>query len=315
MAAKNAEHFPRVSVIIPTYNRADILPRAVNSVLSQTFTDYEIIIVDDCSLDDTQAAISRFDDLRVHSVKHKRNRGASAARNTGIRYARGEYVAFLDDDDEWLPKFLERQVGILESSPPNVGLVYCWMDMVEDSSGKLAPCSRKTASGDIFEDSLALNIPGQTSVWTIRSSVVRNVGGFDEDLSRYDDADFMCRISQLYQVSVLTEVAAISHFDHEHEQIGHDTPQNLSAAANFLTAHMNRFAAELEKRPRTRATLLRRLAGVEMMRGNHRAAFVALVSAFKLDPAGVSQAILRNNRLSAKILVRSLRNPSSATQK
>ena len=305
---------PKVSVIIPTYNRADLLPRAVNSVLSQTYDDYEIIIVDDHSSDNTQDAIAKFSDPRIRSIRHRTNRRQSAAINTGISNARGEYIAFLDDDDEWLPTKLEGQVAILDSSSANIGLIYCWMDMTEGSTGNISPAARGVSEGNIFDDTLALNIPGPTVTLMVRSLVARNVGGFDENLSRYNDADFICRVTQRCHVSVFPEVAVMSHFDHEHEQMGHDTSQNLAAAADFIRAHTLRFADELDRRPRIRATLLRRLAGVEMMRGNRRAGITALVSALKLDPLGVSQAILRNNRLASKIFVRSLRNPSGATQ-
>ena len=94
---------PKVSVIVPTHNRADLLPRAIDSVLAQTYGSYEILIVDDCSSDDTQDVIAGFSDPRIRSFRHDRNRGQSAAVNTGIAHARGGYVGFLDDDDEWLP--------------------------------------------------------------------------------------------------------------------------------------------------------------------------------------------------------------------
>ena len=174
---------PKVSVVIPTYNRADLLPRAVNSVLYQTFTDYEIIIVDDCSSDNTQGVISTFTDPRIRSVRHNRNKGQSATINTGIANAHGEYLAFLDDDDEWLPAKLEGQVSILDSSPHNIGLVYGWMDRIEDSTGRLVLSYRNTIEGDIFEDSLALNIPGPTIVLLMRTSVAREVGGYDKRLT------------------------------------------------------------------------------------------------------------------------------------
>ena len=110
---------PRVSVIVPTHNRADLLPRAVDSILAQTYGDYEMVIVDDCSADNTQDVIAGFSDPRIRSFRHDRNRGQSAAINTGIAHARGEYVGFLDDDDEWLPTKLEGQVALLEASSPD----------------------------------------------------------------------------------------------------------------------------------------------------------------------------------------------------
>ena len=301
---------PKVSVIIPTYNRADLLPRAVNSVLAQTYQDYEILIVDDCSSDDTQQAIAAFDDPRIRPFRHDRNRRAAAARNMGIAEARGEYIAFLDDDDEWLPTKLGGQVVLLDSSLANVGLVYGWMDRMEDSTGRLIPSYRNTIEGDIFEDSLALNIPGGTIVLLVRSTVAREVGGFEESLTRFDDADFICRVTQRYDVAVLPEVVAKAHFDHEHEQMGENTPKYLADAANFLRKHIDRYENELNKRPRTLATLLRRLAGIEMMRGNRRESLSALASALRLDPLGVSQAILKNHKFAVKLFSLLVCNPA-----
>ncbi len=106
---------PRVSVVIPAYNRADLLPRAIASVLDQTFTDYEIIVVDDASSDDT-GAVARNSDGPVRVVRNDVNRGLGGARNSGIVVASGTYVAFLDSDDEWLPGKLARQIELLDAS-------------------------------------------------------------------------------------------------------------------------------------------------------------------------------------------------------
>ena len=301
---------PKVSVIVPTHNRADLLPRAVDSVLAQTYGDYEILIVDDCSSDETQDVIAGFSDPRIRSFRHDRNRGQSAAINTGISHARGEYIGFLDDDDEWLPTKLDGQVALLDASSPKVGLAYGWMDRVDDSSGHVIPAYRNTVEGDIFERSLALSIPGPTIVLLIRSSVAGEVGGMDETLLRGNDIDLICRISQRYHAAVLTEVVARAHFGHDYERIGEDNPKNLSAGAAFLHSHMSKFAGDLSERPRARAAVLRRLAGVEMMLGNRRTALAAAASAFRLDPLGVSRALLRNRGLTAKIFLRFLRTRS-----
>lgn len=116
---------PRVSVVIPTYNRADIITRAVDSVLAQTVDDIEVLIIDDGSTDGTRALIEDIDDSRVRYLAHDTNRGVSAARNTGVEAGRGEYVAFLDSDDEWLPRKLERQLSALDGREEGWIGVYC----------------------------------------------------------------------------------------------------------------------------------------------------------------------------------------------
>ena len=119
-----SEDAPTVSVIIPTYNRAHLLPRALESVLAQTFEDLEVLVVDDGSTDGTEAVVTGYDD-RVRYLRQPQNAGVSAARNRGLREARGEFVAFLDSDDEWFPEKLARQVERFRELPDRVGLLYC----------------------------------------------------------------------------------------------------------------------------------------------------------------------------------------------
>lgn len=110
-----AKNNPKVSVIIPTYNRAHLIGRAIKSVLNQTYKDFEIIIVDDGSTDKTEEVVKDFKDERVRYIRREKNKGGSAARNTGIKAARGEYIAFQDSDDEWLPEKLEKQMKAFEA--------------------------------------------------------------------------------------------------------------------------------------------------------------------------------------------------------
>ncbi|MFC7193467.1 glycosyltransferase family 2 protein [Halosimplex aquaticum] len=112
---------PQVSVIIPTYNRATLVKRAIQSVLNQTFKDFELIIVDDASDDETPEVIDSINDARLEYIRHDLNRHGGAARNTGIKYASGKYIAFLDDDDEWYPTKLERQVERFETVSNEIG--------------------------------------------------------------------------------------------------------------------------------------------------------------------------------------------------
>src|SRR5690348_13147078 len=109
-----------VSVIIPTHNRSDFLRNAITSVLNQTYQDFEIIVVDDGSTDNTSEVVANFSDERITFIRHDTNKGGSAARNTGILASKCDYIAFLDDDDEWLPDKLRKQMEILVASPPEV---------------------------------------------------------------------------------------------------------------------------------------------------------------------------------------------------
>ena len=122
---------PKVSVIIPTYNRAEYLPDAIDSVLAQTFRDFEVIIIDDGSTDNTREIIEKYIKRYPQIIRpfYQMNSGASVARNKGIEEARGEYIAFLDSDDVWLSKKLERQVSVLERDK-KIGffVMFCSLD-------------------------------------------------------------------------------------------------------------------------------------------------------------------------------------------
>ena len=119
-----------VSVIIPTHNRAHMVRRAIESVLAQTWQDFEIVVISDGSKDSTDEVVASFVDNRIRLLKHERERGASAARNTGLQASSGGYIAFLDDDDEWLPDKLRVQLDAIRQSDSMTGLVYCWIEYV-----------------------------------------------------------------------------------------------------------------------------------------------------------------------------------------
>src|SRR5262245_7479203 len=115
---------PKVSVIVPTRDRAEYLRVAITSVLSQTFQDFELIVVDDASAENNFEVISSFHDDRIKFIRHETRKGGSAARNTGIINSSCDYIAFLDDDDEWFPDKIAKQIHLLHSSPPDVGCIY-----------------------------------------------------------------------------------------------------------------------------------------------------------------------------------------------
>ena len=137
----------------------------------------------------------------------------------------------------------------------------------------------------------------------------------DGSVLRHNDIDLISRIAKQYDVAVLREVVARAHFAHNHERMGEDNPKNLTAAADFLRSHMAKFAVDLDERPRARAAVLRRLAGIEMMRGNRREALAAITFAFRLDPLGVSRTLVRNAGLTARILGRFLSGRSGSTDR
>ena len=134
------ESKPDISIILPTYNRCDIVKRAINSALSQTFKTFEIIVVDDCSTDNTKQEVLSISDKRIHYIQHNRNKGGSAARNTGINQSKGKYITFLDDDDEYPEDRLTSLISVLESRP-ECGYALSKMLLNMDDGAPLVPSS------------------------------------------------------------------------------------------------------------------------------------------------------------------------------
>ena len=246
---------PLVSVIIPTHNRADMLYRAVDSVLNQSFANLEVIVVDDGSTDDTQRRIETYADPRIRYFKHDESKGASAARNTGIRQARGKYIAFLDDDDEWLPTKLEKQIPVLQQAPKQVGLVYCWMDYYED--GKLIYQHHPMLRGYVFDQVLDRQRLGGCPTLLVRREVVEDVGGFDESLLRGNDGDFIRRVCLDYEVELIPEVLVRVHIGHQHERItSRWDADGIWYAIKSQTIKLTKFEDELPKYPTQTANIL-----------------------------------------------------------
>ena len=195
----------------------------MSSILAQTYEDYEVIIVDDCSTDYTQEVMRRLNDPRVRSFRHEVNLGVAAARNTGIANARGEYIAFLDDDDECTPNRLADQVSILDAKP-DVGMVYGWIEEINDVTGaRRVPKNIQNAHrGRAAFDAALTGVSDAASMFSpcIRASVVRAVGGFDERLATIgEDAIFMASVTQVCDAEYIPRIIIRKHENHKYDQL------------------------------------------------------------------------------------------------
>ncbi|WP_416841696.1 glycosyltransferase family 2 protein [Haloferax sp. DFSO52] len=209
---------PTVSVIIPTYNRADVLPRAIDSALGQTLSDVEVIVVDDASTDDTEAVVTSYDDPRVTYLCHETNQGGSAARNTGIEESSGEYIALLDSDDEWASTKLEQQVETIERRSDEWVAAYCGTTIVDDDASNLlwervksyvgGHQSREGAEGGekLVTEILMENLHTSAgSTLVVESDVVDRIDGFDESFERYQDTEFLIRVLKQGKLAYVDE--------------------------------------------------------------------------------------------------------------
>lgn len=200
-----ADREPLVSVVLPAFNREEVVARAIDSVLGQTYSNLELIVVDDASTDHTPAAVEQVKDKRVSLVRHERNLGGAAARNTGIRRARGEFVAFQDSDDEWGETKLERQMSRFRTQPPLVGVVYSSFRRHWGQKMQLIPGDGvTTVEGNLHQALLADNfVTIQASV--IRKACFEQCGLLDERLPRLQDWELFIRISREFEFRFVAE--------------------------------------------------------------------------------------------------------------
>ena len=196
MGAIDSSASPLVTVVTPAYNVAKYVGETVDSVLRQTFANFEYLVVDDGS-EDVSADVARAhagDDLRFRLIQEG-HRGLSGARNIGIREARGRYISYLDGDDRWHPRFLERQVALIESLPSEVGAVFARCRMILEN-GTPAFLQRERPGSYDFDDLLIKNNPTRSgSALLIKKSCFDDVGGFDESLHYVEDFECWLRIA------------------------------------------------------------------------------------------------------------------------
>ncbi len=200
-----------VSVVIPTYNRAELVERAVRSALSQTYSDLEVIVVDDASTDDTGDRLKTLqdNDQRVRYIRHDLNRGAQAARNTGIRVSNGEYIAFLDSDDEWLPQKINLQMALFFHREVTPGVIYCGLQKVT-VDGKMGDQLLPQFRGYIFPQALRNWIAG-TDTLIVRKEFLARIRGLDENIRAYQEWELCIRLARECEFDFVPECLTLYH--------------------------------------------------------------------------------------------------------
>lgn len=210
---------PNVSVIIGTRNRAKLLHRAVISVLDQTYQDFECIIIDGGSTDNTPDVVKQFKDKRIIYIRQEMDEGRASSLNFAIKHSRGSLITFLDDDDEYLPSKLEKQVLLLKSLPKKVGLVYCWMDYYDDSTGELIREWHPTIKGDVYSEQIGKQSVGGFPTLLVRKEVLEKVGGLNERVNYPSDWEWVCRISRHFELDFVPEVLVKVYVNHEYQRM------------------------------------------------------------------------------------------------
>jgi len=248
---------PKISAIITTFNRASFLNAAIKSVLFQTFKNFELLILDNSSTDNTEKIVKSFNDKRIKYIKHK-PLNISEARNLGVKEARGNYIAFLDDDDRWLPNKLKDQLNIFEKSKDSkLGMVYGAFSWITPR-GKIIKIHKSQSRGKILETFLWQKDPvtGSASNPLIKKNVFGVVGNYDEKVVTGEDWEFYLRLSEKYSSDFTTKkVLKITH--HGGIRLG----QNLKDAAKLELMVLKHYKNIIKKNPSLKSFYFQKIGG------------------------------------------------------
>lgn len=229
---------PLVSVVIPSYGGGEYLQRAVDSVLLQTYPNVEAIVIDDNGVGTPNqiATAKKMDKYKgnefVKYICHEVNKNGSAARNTGAQHSIAKYIALLDDDDEYLPEKIERQVKLIEQLDDSYALVYCGHETFVD--GKSIGITHKNQSGHLFYEVMKHDVIIGSTSFLIRRTAWESVAGFDESFRRHQDWEFTARIAYLYKVCVDDFVGFKRHI------MKRNSPQSPDVVVNYRLHYLKK---------------------------------------------------------------------------
>jgi len=236
---------PLVSVVIPTWNRAHLIMRAANSVLSQTYKNLELIIVDDMSTDNTKEVLSKLHDprlryIRLNYKKTDTSYGAARARNAGINASKGSFIAFQDSDDKWLPTKLEKQMNAFQNADTTTGLVYTTLLRKTGSKeAYIPPQNVRHKEGDMRQALLNTNIISLVTA-VVRKECLERVGLFDEAMPKYQEWELWLRLTEKYQVKYVNEPLVVSYA--QANSISSNSISKITALERLVSKHYDKFA-------------------------------------------------------------------------
>lgn len=267
---------PLISIIMPTFNRVNFLKKAIKSIQKQTYDNFELIVVDDASTDNTENLISSLRDNRLIYVKNPKNMGGAASRNVGIHLAKGEYIGFLDDDDEWLPSKLEKQVSFFNEHP-EVDIVYTGF-LVRDINvwniiGQIVPKMR----GMIREELLMDNCIGTTSTLLVKRGALLRTNLFDETLPSCQDWDLWISLSKFCYFDYLAEPLVI------YSVHGDRISNNIEAVLEGRKKIFAKYKEEIEKNKNILARHYLKIGSAYCQLGNMNKGRKYMKDGLKLD--------------------------------
>ena len=270
----------KVSIGLPTFNRAKLLGRAIDSIISQSFSDFELIVVDDGSADNTKEVVRAYKDTRIRYVLHDKNKGLMASRNTALSESQGEYIAFQDSDDWWHRDFLEESLAILEKTPDRVGGVHSRIEKQYRNGTQYSfPNFRETRTeGNLLELMLGGGYLITLQAFVMKKMCFEQVGVFDEDFRVFGDAEFIIRFAKHYEFVFNANTRA--YLEVQEDSISRNKKGRLKAREMLYRKHAPLF----EKFPAAHAKYLSDLGWAFAKNGEKEKACLYVKSAAAIRP-------------------------------
>jgi glycosyltransferase involved in cell wall biosynthesis len=234
------DSMPTVSIVVPTYNRPALLKKAIQSILAQTFQDFEVIVVDDGLKERAQSVIESFNDSRIKYIAHLEERGGSAARNTGIKATQGEFTAFLDDDDEWLPEKLTIQMLEFKNTLEDVG--FCFSGVENILKDKILMTHVPSGIDNYHIRALSYLKGFLTVTLIIKRKVFDVVGFFDEKFPSHQEADLMIRITEKFKGLGIDKPLVKVNMISSSNQVGQNIEKSIAGRELILEKYRSEFS-------------------------------------------------------------------------
>jgi glycosyltransferase involved in cell wall biosynthesis len=236
------EGTPLISVVLPTRNRLAFLKSAIESVKNQTYSRVEIIIVDDASTDNTPSFLQELNDQQITVIRNESPKGGGSARNQGIERAVGTFVAFLDDDDTWMPEKLEKQLMAYFENPGCSMVTCCYYDHFPGKSRKLIKLNRIKNKIDLFEG----NFWGGASMYLTTKSNLNYCGGFDGALRSGQDWDLLIRLAEIGEIAIVDE-PLVNYYSHDDERISNNISSSYSGLRNVYFKYLKQLPSGIKR--------------------------------------------------------------------